>query len=239
MGGLGVSLGFGSSKSKPKAVSLLTPEQEQMLKSLTGTVQSQLGQPAPSPPQMYVDKTAQEQQYQDWTQSAAMQKVLSGSLPYEFDDKAQNDLIQAQRNVSEDALTKSLDEIKAQQTGPGFYGSFTTKNLAEAVSQSRMQQALWEANQKMALEAERRGALTTAQDKMMVGAEHLYKSGEMERLIEQEKVNDALQRYLMGAMVDGQYDPTRTNATNLALYLLQPTKALGTESKEFKGGVGF
>lgn len=237
-----------TSVSKPIQTENLTAEQMELIKKLAGQVS--LG-PQAVAPAMSVETTPEEQQYFDWTktlaQTKAVQDLLSGQPGYESGPEYAEQFYQ--ENIKPTAMREfqeiTLPGIRNAYTGPGYYGSARQGAEVNAYQDLAQNLAAQRAELMYKEELARRQSIEDAYDRVTPAAQTVGQAvgsaGEYSRMIEQEKVAEQLQRFLMGEEVNGQYSMAYNPNVTLALNLLGISPyTIGTETtttKEESGGI--
>lgn len=240
----GISSFFGAPKAKSKVQQLPTwsPEQQEVFKTLAPLVKQGLSGPAPTAPQMYAPTTPEEEQYFNWAKSEAVRRMATGELPYEVGPEwAERYFEEGLRPVYEREWERNiLPAIKEAYAGPGYYSTAR----GDEISQAALDFGLQLAKQKQELlygeEKARRQAIEQAMGRIPAGQQVAATAAQYSRAIETEKIMDALQRYLMGESVEGQYNPAYNPMLQVAFALLglQPY-TYGVTTQQSGGGLGY
>lgn len=214
---------FGSSSSKPKALSNWNKYQRQLFKDkLYPMISEGMNGPANAyPGQMYVPQTGQESTYfnrvPELAANLAAMRANLGKPAYNitpeitqqfYESAVRDPALYEWRNVAEPQIRESF-------TGPGYWGSARANAQAEGAEKLALTLGAQRANLAYADEQARRAALSEAASREATyGAgyataenELLGTAGQYSRMIEQEKTLADLQRWFMGEEVDGQYAP--------------------------------
>lgn len=233
-----------SSSSMPVKLDLYSPQQMALFNQLYGQISPGLSGPVPSyPGQMYTATTPEEAQYfktvgtlpeQMPGRQKALETALSGKPAYEInpDTTAQFFEQGVKPQMLQEYRETTLPQLRESFVGPGFYGGARSQAEFKAGEHLATNLATARATLNYQDELARRQALTDAANRQAQIAPQVYEAGMSDigtagayaRMIEQEKKQADLQRWLMGETVDGvsptQYNPFLTLAFN---YLgLQP-----------------
>lgn len=242
---------FGGSESKTEStqVPVLSPQQQALLKSLTKQVQTGLSGPQPTAPPMSVPQTAQEDTYFNWVNSlsnqTALKNLLSGTPSTEVNPEATEQYFeQAVRpEMMREFEQVTLPTLRTAYSGPGYWGSARAGAETKAGSDLAYNLAKSKADLLYKDEQARRDLAESAYEKVLPTSQYMTETyggaGEYSRGIEQEKVAENLQRFLMGEEVDGQYSLAYNPNVALALSLLgiQPYGIGTTTTSKESGGI--
>lgn len=148
MGGFGM----GTSSQKAQAVDTTNAQQKQLWKMVEQLMQPALQGATPYTGQMYVPQTGQEALYQDYINNnagrqAALNQVLSGTVPYDISDNRADEMFEQMRaGALRDWEEVARPTISEGFAGPGYWGTARanaemkgaqdlTQNLAETRAQ--------------------------------------------------------------------------------------------------------
>ena len=241
----GIKSFFGGPEQKstttPVQVPVYTPEQQQLLKSLTTSIQEQWNQPWTPAPRMYVPRTPEEEQYFNWARSQAISDMASGKVPYEVGPEyAQRYFEEAIRPLYQREWEETvLPQITKSYAGPTFHSGLRAEAEAEAARKYATDLAAKKAELTYGEELARRQAIESAMGRVLPAGQAQMQAGQYARAIEAEQVMDAVQRYLMG---EGGAPMAYNPMVQLAFQLLgfQPYAiATQTKSTGTGGGLGY
>lgn len=250
MGFLSDLFGGGKSESKTVQIPTLTPEQQALMTSLVGKISTGLAGPQPKAPAMSVPQTGQEGTYFNWinnlSNQKALQNLLSGQPGYEIGPEWANQYFEqsVRPTYMKEYQETALPALRTAYSGPGYWGSARAGAEAKAGSDLAYNLAKSRSELMYGEEQAKRQAIDTAYGRVP-GAQQLYggqlkEAGEYSRTIEQEKVAEDLQRFLMGEEVGGSYNPAYNPNVALAMAVLGiKPYAIGTESTTQGAGLGY
>lgn len=228
-----------SSKSSYSQQPAWNAEQQELFKSIAGMTQEGVAQPAPSSPAMSVPQTGQESSYFNLVNNLASSRAATGQPLYDVGPEWAQGYFE---NTVKPMYMKEYEEITQPQIKSAYAGNFyssarqqaeskAAENLATTLASKRAELAYGEVDK-------RRAALDTAYQQEVQAIETQRAAGEYERSIEQEKVMENLQKYLMGEQVDGNYNPMYNPYMQYAMQLLGLSPYVYTESKKASGSAG-
>jgi hypothetical protein len=243
MGGLFSNFfGGASSKSKVTQTPNWNPQQQQEFNDLYSQIQKTGLGPAPSSPDAYVPRTAQDQQYFDYANSEAVKKMATGEVPYDVGPEFANQYF-------EQSIRPIAEREWRETTRPGieeaYAGStFNSTGRLDAITKATEKYGEGLAAQKAGLiyneEKARRAAIDAAYGRIPAGQDVAAKSAAYARGIETEKVMNSVQKYLMGESVNGQYNPAYNPMVTLAFNLLGLKPFTSNVQTESEGaGLGY
>jgi len=235
-------------KTKPT----YSKEQEELLKSMAGIFKGGLSGPTSPAPSMFVPKTREETAYLDWVSELANQRamgqLLSGEPAYELgQDWAGDWFDEYMRPTYEQEFQRyTIPGLRAAYAGPGYHGSpraraetTAASDLATTIAKARGELLYSEElAERQAIDA----ALGRASEAIPSYTNILGTAGAYSRGIEQERVMDTLNRYLMGEEVGGSYEAAYNPYVQLSMQLLgfSPYTYLTGSTTESKGpGLGY
>lgn len=239
MGLFGSLFGGGGSKTKVQRVDTWNPEQKQLFRSLTPLIQQGTSGPAATAPQMYVPRTAEDQQFLNYANSQAVKNMATGKVPYQVGPQwAENYFEQAVRPISDYEWENTiLPAIQEQYAG----STFASTGRDESVRKSAVERGLELSRQKAELmyneELAKRQAIENAYGRISEGQKISGAAAEYSRAIETERIMDQVQRFLMGEEVNGQYNAAYNPMVAMAFNLLglQPYSYGTTSQTEGQG----
>lgn len=215
--------GMAGSKSKPIQLPTFSKAQQGLFDQLAGTVKKQLKTgPTTTAPPMSVPATPEEQSYLTWAKSDALQKMMSGELPYNVGPEyAEQYFEQAIRPIYQREYEENLlPQIQENYAGPRFHGSARTEALSDAARNYAMDLASKKAELIYGEELARRNALESAMGRVLPAGEAMGSAGAYSRMVEEQKVMEDLQRYFMGEDVGTGANPLYNPAMAWAFNLL-------------------
>lgn len=232
------------STTQVQKVNWWNPEQEALFKSLYPTISTGVAGPAPSSPNMYVPRTAEEEAYFNLARSKAVENMATGTVPYEVGPEyAEQYFEQGLRPVYEHEWENTvLPGIQEQYAG----STFASTGRDEAVRKATQEFGLGMAKEKAGLiygeEQAKRAAIDAAYGRVSAGQGLTKEAAAYSRQIESEKVMNDIQKFLMGEEVNGEYNPAFNPMVALAFNLLglQEYGYTGvTKSESTGGGLGY
>lgn len=245
------SPGESKQTSSPTKLDIYTPEQQELLRSLVAQAQAGMGGPSPSSPAMSVGITPEEQAYMDWARGEALGNLASGKPAYDINPGTTQQYFQKsiRPGLEREFRETTLPGVKDAYAGPGYWGSARADAVSDAFTKHGENLGATEAGLIYQDEEARRAALEAAKGRVLPAGEAIGSAGVLSRQIEQEKVMEDLQKFLMGEEVDGKYNPAYNPSIQLAMQLLGFSPwVYGQESEgestgaglgySFMGGVG-
>ena len=253
---LGDFFGGGESTTTPTKVSQWTPQQEALMRSLTGKVRVGVNAPVPVyQGDMYTPRTPEEQSYfdfmggQSYEGSAyqnAMGNILAGKPAYDVDPAVAEQFYQ--QSIRAPALKEfretTMPLLTEQFSGPSFWSSNRADQTRKAVENLGDTLSARHGELMYGEELARRTALDNAMNRVTGAGESYSKqmgtAGGYARQIENERIASELQRYLSGEEVGGVANPAYNPQYRLALALLGLTPyAIGATTTSSGPGLGF
>ena len=243
MGGL-FSNFFGGASSKSKVVQTpnWNPQQQQTFGDLYGQIQKQGMGPAPTSPDAFVPRTAEDQQYLDYANSQAVRNMATGVVPYEVGPEYANQYFeQAIRPIA----MREWNETTRPGIEEAYAGStFNSTGRLDAITKATEKFGEGLTAQKAGLiyneEMAKRKAIESAQGRISEGQRLSGSAATYARAIETERVMNSVQKYLMGEEVNGNYNAAYNPMVTLAFNLLglKPFTS-NVETKSEGAGFGY
>lgn len=231
----GISFGKTKTVSAPSPVSVWSPEQQAVMRTLAPIIQQGLAGPAPAyPGQLYVPPTPEEEAYFKrvpfLAEELAQMRARLGRPAFEISPETIEQFYrQAIRAPAMREWEQTvLPTIKEAYAGPGWWGSARAQAEAKAAESLATELARQRAQLAYLEEQARRTALSEAAAReatyglpyATAESQMLGTAGEYARSIAQQKVLADLQRWLMGEEVGGVYAPQYNPFIQLAFELL-------------------
>ena len=246
-------LGSGGSETTTTKNSIYTPEQEALLKQLTGKAEAGLTTGAPSyPGQTYAAQNPYESAYLGYNTGArqqAIQSLMSGQPAYDTSPEATeqyfNKTIKPAYQTQffgDSSNPGTLALLEQQFAGPSYWSSNRANQTSNAIQNYGTTLSSKKADLMYQDELARRTALENAMGRKATGVTQDIASetaagtaGAYARSIEQEKIASDLQRWLAGESVGGVRSDVYNPYNQLALAILGLTPYAYGENTETEG----